>query len=233
MNFSKVKKIQLNKPADDEKVSEVVLKFRDREAVEIPKVLISLWKLTSGFSFEYGEVYSPSDLFEQYEELECREYCPGFIAIANDVGNKVVLIELKSSKIYLNYMSDMKADSMELLANDLIHWIENGCPFSTGALIENSLYNPLTRCSIFLDKIPDDGLKGLLKIKNLLNINDSIVELKSKVSSLPCELLVGVTYAKSIILFNKLESHEKQFISIRPQDDLETILSTSPDFGIF
>lgn len=124
--------IQKNDGASEDAIGRAVISLKNiLGGAQIPKVLISRWRCSDGFQGDQVEFYSTSEIGERNETLEVCIFCPGYLAIANDGGNKVALLhaEETSEEVFVNYMSSMAASSMLRTGMVLDEWIENECPF--------------------------------------------------------------------------------------------------------
>jgi len=176
-------------------------------SIEIPTALIEVWRKSNGFYLECVEFYSTTTICERNKLLEVREYCPSYIAIANDSGSRVALLkaEREANAIYLNYSSSMAELEMENIGFSLKQWIEKGCPFELEPQAEISASKLVV---IKLDSLPNSGFKGLMEIKKLLGLPISLGELRSIPDVLPYELCTA-TYIKALRWASKININGK------------------------
>ena len=75
-------------------------------------------------------VYPAEYLIERNEPFETKVYCPGYMAIGDDSGGNAFVISLtgEPTSVYCVSLGYMRPAGFELAANDLIEWINRGCP---------------------------------------------------------------------------------------------------------
>jgi hypothetical protein len=169
---------------------------------KIPNALIEIWKEHNGFRKE--EVDEKNDFGEGvwfYSITECINFnqythalLPGYIIIADDNGGDLVaMMKLgeKSEEIFINERNILYPMSIDFLENtgfSIHEWYELGCYMCFGSEPVSSTWGDVI---IRLEKIPSNGLKGLFKIKKMLELDDwSIQKLIQATSSIPCDLLI-------------------------------------------
>ena len=172
--------------------------------LNIPEALKDQWIQSNGFEGDNVQFYSTSEIIERNETLESKEYSPGFFIIANDGGSRVAMMKAIESEtiIYLNYMGDMSLESMENSGMTLKVWIKNGCLFDLEEELEFSADESV---SLRLDKMPNGGMKDVLKIKKILALNISIGELKTMTNNLP-QNLCTVSYIGGLMKSNEINN---------------------------
>lgn len=153
----------------------------------IPEALLESWEDNNGFYTDNVVFYSTDTIVERNETLEVHAFCPGFLAIANDTGSRVALMKLarEADVVFLNYMGNMRPESMEDTGYSLKRWISCACPFELEPEPEISA---VENVALRLDRVPDNGIKGLMNIKKLLNLNLSLQELRRIPENLPYRL---------------------------------------------
>ncbi len=75
-------------------------------------------------------LYGVDDLIERNETYQSKEYCPGFIAIGDDGGGRMIVIALGSepSPVYIADMGSMDEEYFDQIATDLASWLAGGAP---------------------------------------------------------------------------------------------------------
>lgn len=177
---------------------------------QVPQVLLDQWLLSDGFVGDNVVFYSTSVIKERNEVFEVAVYCPGYVAFANDGGSLVALLEAKESarEVYVNYMGSMIPSNMKSTNQDLEEWIQKGCIFEEET--ESEFYADES-VRLQLDKMPDDGVKGLILINKTLNLGFSISELKQFENRMPV-MLEKMSYLAALRAVKKL--HAASFLSI-------------------
>lgn len=138
-------------------------------------------------------IYGTEDLIERNETWEVNEYAKGYVAIGDDGGGNVFLMELnvEESKIFVLDCGDMNPQNATIIATDFNSWIDSGC---VSKFEEVELDDPIETCSIVLTASPIGGLKDLVNIKNVLHLKISTFDLLKCSKTLPCELVNEYPY---------------------------------------
>jgi hypothetical protein len=153
----------------------------------VPQVLLDLWAHSNGFHDEDVIFYSLEESLEHNELLEVAAFAPGHIVIASDGGSRIAVLrsELAAVEVLLNYMGNMKPDSMEPTGMTLQQWIDAGCPFESEGSEE---FSPIEEVVVRLEQMPPGGLPELMRIRNKLSLDIPVIELKSISEELPYDL---------------------------------------------
>ena len=146
--------------------------------------------------------------------LQISSYCPDYIAVGDDGGDLVFLMR-QSRTANLIYFVDI-ADydiSSAYGKEDFLTWFVAGCniPDKTGPIYENQIG------SLFLVKIPSGGKKDLIKIKNCLKLDISIVALTNCLDNLPYKLISNIKYVKAAKLVERTGMSE--LFEFHPNND--------------
>jgi hypothetical protein len=187
---------------------------------QIPTALLETWTKSDGFYGDYVIFYSTSEIIERNEICEVKIYSPSFIVVADDGGGKVALLQLGilSNIVYLNYSGNMSIKSMESTNMDLDTWIESGCPFD---LAPTPIYLASERVKIQLDKMPQDGLRDLIRIKKILLLdNISIRDLKEIENFIPYNLF-ETSYIKALRYASEINKVEECVSIWKVSDPIE------------
>jgi hypothetical protein len=160
--------------------------------------------LSDGFQGPAVEFYSTHEIVDQNESLEVHEFCPGYLAIANDTGTGVALLEAAehADRVHLNRADDMKTVSMHDTGMTLEEWITEGCPFSFSP---KPLVSAVEQVCLQLDVMPPGGLKGLMEVKKMASLEIGLSELKEIERRLPYSL-GEMSYIKALRLAEKINA---------------------------
>lgn len=211
INLSKVSDLAKNTAASDIEIQEVENLLK----LELPNVYKDLLRYTNGFSIGGGLViYGTEDIVERNETWEVDEYASGFIAIGDDGGGNVFLmLQDADEKVVLVIDSgDINPSHANLVNSDFNKWVNSGCLNEIEK--KTSIEIPNT-CNILLVKPPNEGLKDLIKIKNVLGIEISTGDLLKGSKNPPFILVERFPYGKAKKLMEKLGS-TSTVLSIEP-----------------
>lgn len=166
----------------------------------LPKIYKELLKNTNGFSTDRGLIiYGTDDIIERNLTLEVDEYAKGYIAIGDDSGDTVFLISIDDTKeeILAVGCGDMNPSNAKIISSNLSKWLDNDCNLSD-MTVKNATQNYIKYCSILLVDNPKGGLKDLIKIKNVLNVEMSSAELLKASKKLPFPIVSNISYGKAL-----------------------------------
>ncbi|MCF0124979.1 MAG: SMI1/KNR4 family protein [Clostridia bacterium] len=149
------------------------------------------------------KIYSMEEIVERNNICEVAEYAPGYFAIGDD-GGDTVFVTLQSNnpeKIIAVGISDMNPSNGCFVANNLQEWLENNCEVIQGN--RNKIeYGEFYR--IILVESLDNGVKDIVQIKKILNLNISSAELLNHTKMLPTVLIDNISGPKAEALLSKL-----------------------------
>lgn len=205
INLSKVSDLAKSTAASDIEIQEVENLLK----LELPNVYKDLLRYTNGFSIGGGLViYGTENLVERNETWEVDEYASGFVAIGDDGGGNVFLMfqDADEKEVLVIDSGDMNPSHSNLVTSDFNKWVNSGCLNEIEQ--KTSIEIPDT-CNILLVKPPNEGLKDLIKIKNVLGIEISTADL------LKGSKVERFTYGKAKKLMEKLGS-TSTVLSIEP-----------------
>ncbi len=211
INLSKVSDLAKNTAASDIEIQEVENLLK----LELPNVYKDLLRYTNGFSIGGGLViYGTEDIVERNETWEVDEYASGFIAIGDDGGGNVFLMlqDADEKEVLVIDSGDMNPSHANLVNSDFNKWVNSGCLNEIKQ--KTSIEIPNT-CNILLVKPPNEGLKDLIKIKNVLGIEISTGDLLKGSKNPPFILVERFPYGKAKKLMEKLGS-TSTVLSIEP-----------------
>ncbi|MEK3953156.1 MULTISPECIES: SMI1/KNR4 family protein [unclassified Psychrobacillus] len=211
IKLSKVSDLAKNTAASDIEIQEVENLLK----LELPNVYKDLLRYTNGFSIGGGLViYGTEDLVERNETWEVDEYASGFVAIGDDGGGNVFLMfqDADEKEVLVIDSGDMNPSHSNLVTSDFNKWVNSGCLNEIDQ--KTSIEIPDT-CNILLVKPPNEGLKDLIKIKNVLGIEISTADLLKGSKNPPFILVERFPYGKAKKLMEKLGS-TSTVLSIEP-----------------
>lgn len=211
INLSKVSDLAKSTAASDIEIQEVENLLK----LELPNVYKDLLRYTNGFSIGGGLViYGTENLVERNETWEVDEYASGFVAIGDDGGGNVFLMfqDADEKEVLVIDSGDMNPSHSNLVTSDFNKWVNSGCLNEIEQ--KTSIEIPDT-CNILLVKPPNEGLKDLIKIKNVLGIEISTADLLKGSKNPPFILVERFPYGKAKKLMEKLGS-TSTVLSIEP-----------------
>jgi hypothetical protein len=169
----------------------------------LPQCLIQHWGQTRemGMQGDHFEIYAPSEIVERNATFECAEYCPEFIAFANDSGSKIAFLRAgyESKTVFLHYASNMRSASMQDTGLNFFEWIELGCPFEIPKPSRDRVSAIKTVC---INLVCEADLKTLMKIRNELKLTLGVSELRSL--PVPSKLAM-ISYIKAIAFLKSID----------------------------
>lgn len=85
--------------------------------------------------------------------------------------------------------------------NGFEDWFNGGCLIPQK--VDNSNTESDKNGNIYLVKLPSNGIKDLVKIKQIFGMDVAISELLKMSKTLPCKLMSNIKYAKAIKLIQE------------------------------
>ncbi|QDU96318.1 SMI1/KNR4 family protein [Lignipirellula cremea] len=171
---------------------------------DLPAAYIEILRLSNGFQFDNGAIlYASAEVAERNQTLEVQFYEPGKLAIGDDGGGTLFLLDKgagKESQVSTIGAGALGSTAPTIVSNSIQAWIEDGCPASTPSSVE--VFPEFV--DVVLERLPSEGMKALIKIKNELGINTSIGELKRSCENLPACIARKVPYGKFRLRCQKL-----------------------------
>ncbi|UIN49980.1 SMI1/KNR4 family protein [Bacillus safensis] len=126
INLPEIPLLHVNKPASDIHIKEAESQLN----MVLPRAYKALLKQTNGCSIG-GEVllYGTEDMVERNKTWEVQQYASGYVAIGDDGGGQVFLMRLaeEEKKIWIVDAGVMDPQHAELVAEDLLSWVNKGC----------------------------------------------------------------------------------------------------------
>lgn len=190
MNFTKL--IGRTKPALTEYGFATL---REQVDWDFPQAYIELLQFSNGVELEGGGIlYSSSELIERNRTYEVGIYEPDYFAIGDSGGGLLFLIEKRStvdSTVLSIGAGSIGALPPSFVSASIKLWIESGCGTPRNTELELPELG-----DVVLERLPPEGLKALIKIKNDLGLSVSIGELKRAVQNLPVRIMNAVPFGK-------------------------------------
>ncbi|KOS60592.1 SMI1 / KNR4 family protein [Lysinibacillus sp. FJAT-14222] len=125
-NLTRITDLIKNAPASENEI----LSLEDMMNIKLPTTYRTLLKYTNGLSIAGGVlIYGTEDIIERNETWEVNEYAKGYLAIGDDGGGNVFLMELdtEESRIFAVDCGDMNPQNASIIAVDFNSWIDSGC----------------------------------------------------------------------------------------------------------
>ncbi|KZZ83919.1 SMI1/KNR4 family protein [Bacillus sp. SJS] len=198
IDFSNIPNLVLNSPGSEFEV----YKIERTMSVRLPDVYRQLLIQTNGFSIGGGvAIYGTEDIEERNATWEVSEYAKGYVAVGDDgEGNVFLMLQSKEdNRVICVESGTMNPAHTSEDSVDFAQWIKRGCSKST---ISHEAA-PET-CHIILQTVPANGLKDLIKIKNVLGINISSADLLNGSKSTPFTIAREYPFGKAKKLVEKL-----------------------------
>ncbi|WP_144569149.1 SMI1/KNR4 family protein [Bacillus pseudomycoides] len=200
INLSKVPGLIKKTAASDIAIQEV----EDRMKVKFPNVYKGLLRCTNGFSIGSGLViYGTEHIVERNEVWEVDEYAIGYISIGDDGGGNVFFMsqDAEGKEVLVIDSGDMNPNHATIITSDFNKWVNSGC---LSEIEQKTIIKPSDICNIVLAKTPNEGLKDLIRIKNVLGIEISTADLLKGSKNPPYILVERFPYGKAKKLIEKL-----------------------------
>lgn len=87
-----------------------------------------LLQLMNGFSLDNGLlIYGTDELLERNKTFEVDIYAPGYFAIGDDSGGRVVLIAFEHPGVFLVDQGSLAPRDMQRVASSVSQWLKRGC----------------------------------------------------------------------------------------------------------
>ena len=187
---------------------EEIYKFEKRNNLSLPDVYKEFLLKYNGYSFEGGLlIYSLEEIIETNDYLEVKKYFPQFIAIGDDGGDLVFLMkqDRASKEVYFIEQGDCDIEDCYGHIENFNDWFLSGCEIKS--ILQENKFND-DNVEVFLIGQPKCGLRDLVKIKNIFNMNISSGKLLSESKNTPFKIASNITRAKAEILINKVGQPE-------------------------
>lgn len=114
----------VNPPASEQAIAEAEFALGKTFPPEYRSLLLA----ADGFILQTGiGIYGTDEVEERNKTFEVEVYAPGYLAIGDDSGGRVVLLRYEDSGVYLVHQGIMAPQRMKLVANSLTEWVESSC----------------------------------------------------------------------------------------------------------
>ncbi|MED1383653.1 1,3-beta-glucan synthase regulator [Bacillus mycoides] len=176
----------------------------NRMNVTLPNVYKELLRCTNGFSIGGGLlIYGTEHIAERNEVWEVDEYARGYVSIGDDGGGNVFLMaqHAEEKEVVVIDSGDMNPSHATVITADFKKWVNSGC---VGEIEQKTIHKSSDICNIVLVKTPSEGLKDLIRIKNVLGLEIAAVDLLKGSKNLPYILVERFPYGKAKKLIEKL-----------------------------
>jgi hypothetical protein len=159
-------------------------------------------------------IYGSQELVERNQTYQVSAYMPAHVAIGDDGGGQMFLLRYGVASPVLRIdMGAIGSLAPDTIAKSIEDWIDQGCPVKTPAELREPKRPSVA--DVLLDAIPEGKLANLLVLKEELDLNLSITELKKLVSHLPAPLLNDAPYAWSLAKCERLNSRFGTCLSLK------------------
>lgn len=206
MNLKNVKLIYKGKALKEEELE----LFKKKMQIELPNDYIKLLGNANGFLAEDGiKIYGIDELIERNETFEVIEYAPGYVAIGDDSGGRVFLMKAQENEkriisVDSGYMNPN--DMPEIVTENLEDWLMDGCQYNNHKTYQETSTD---LCKVYLLGIPQEGVKGLIKIKKAFGVEITMAEMLDGAKNPPYKIVNNITYAKAKVILGQLAGLEK------------------------
>lgn len=184
----------------------------------LPEVVRALYQTTNGLTSEERLVlYGCEDIVERNETFEVARYAADWIAIGDDSGGRVLLVSDGDRALWVD-VGSMDPRRGTPLGQSVQAWIEAGTP------LEASTPTFPATVDIYLESVPKDGLRGLIRVKHGLDLELRPVELEALLAKVPVRLQRGVPYGQALKRCRTLNAVD-DCVGLRAVDDPSRKLS--------
>ena len=175
-----------------------ITEFEITHKLKIPSIYAEFLKKHNGFTFDGGMLlYSLDDIEEMNEAQQIQHYQPNCIAIGDNGGGLMFLMKQEddAKEVFIVDMGDCDINTAFLKIDNFQKW------FNTGCTIVDSNETDCDLVNVYLIKNPINGIKDLVKIKNIFSINTPSKQFLGLSRELPCLLISDINYyiAKKLI----------------------------------
>lgn len=150
-------------------------------------------------------LYSIEELKQMNDDMEIQKYQEKYIAIGDDGGGLVFLMKQDeaATEVFCVDMADYDVDDPYYKCESFEKWYKNGCKINK---TNENEYGQVG--DIYLIKAPEKGLKDLVLIKKVFNLDITTAQLLLLSKQTPCKLVEGIKYAKAIKLIEDVGNEE-------------------------
>lgn len=181
----------------------------------LPAIYKDLLLTVNGFLTNLGIfIYGSNDLLERNENWEVSKYAVGYLAIGDDSGGKVFLMNQveDSTELLIVDGGVMNPKEAHLLSEDLSQWITQGCK------CEQITSNTPTFVTVILNDALEKGVEQLLSIKKAFGLEISSSVLLRGSTSIPFTLVEKMSYVHADTALRKLGSLSDKIVLLPIQE---------------
>lgn len=181
----------------------------------LPESYRHLLTLADGIALASGaRIYSSNEILERNATFEVAAYLPGHVAIGDDGGGHLFVLRTEpSSPVMCIGAGALGSAPPDILAEGVETWISLGCPAEILSDARTEDWPEFV--NIYLDKMPEDKLAGILAIKKELGLDISISQLKTLTETLPARIATNVPYGKFRKRCDALNTRLSRCLSVR------------------
>ena len=179
--------------------------FESKYKLVIPTQYKEFLKVKNGISFDGGTIlYSLDELKQMNDDLQVQMYQHNYLAIGDDGGGLVFLMEQvpDAEEVICVDMSDYDIKSPFYKVSNFNEWYKDGCQICVKEKEDAIKFSQ--EGNVFLLKMPVNGIKDLVKIKQVFNLDISSSQLLALSKELPCLIIKDIKYAKAVKLMKKI-----------------------------
>lgn len=179
----------------------------------IPNIYKRFLLATNGALGNLASLYGAGQLVEKNKTYQVQEYAPGYVSIGNDHGGCQFLMRAQKEETEFRLVGDGSGVVTENdCKDDFVSWLtsDSGDPWRN----KPGDISGLKPVELVLVKLPQDGKKGLLRLKKALRLQISIGQLIHMAGRLPCTLCTGITLANAKAKIKNAK--EQDIFEIRP-----------------
>ena len=179
--------------------------FESKHKLVIPTQYKEFLKVNNGISFDGGTIlYSLDELKQMNDDLQVQMYQHNYLVIGDDGGGIVFLMKQvpNAEEVICVDMSDYDIESPFYKVPTFSEWYKDGCQICVKEKEDAIKFSQ--EGNVFLLKMPVNGIKDLIKIKKVFNLDISSSQLLALSKELPCLIIKDIKYAKAVKLMKKI-----------------------------
>lgn len=158
-------------------------------------------------------LYAARELPERQATHEMAEYAPDSIAIGDDGGGRVVLLNRETGTVSIVDAGAIGSVAPDVLSKDLLEWVAAGAPLDEEARPRRPSY-----VDVYIERAPGDRNRALVAMRRELVPNVGVAELRKAMDAVPCRILRAVPYGKYGVICREL-NEVFSFLGLREVDD--------------
>jgi hypothetical protein len=181
----------------------------------LPIAYLQLLQLSNGLQFDNGAaIYKSSQVLERNETNEVSRRAPTNVAIGDDGGGRLILIEktpAATSRVLVVGSGSLGLLSPEIVGDTIEVWVEGGCP----TRLKDDDDDFPEYVDVYLVAMPSGGAKSLISIKSELGMDMGLGELTKGIKELPFRVLERVPYGKYLKRSRKVNERFGRCVELR------------------